>query len=299
MHKAGFILSFLFLGFAFSSVAGELSCNVTVNTVSIQTTNKTVYESMRKNITEFLNNTKWTDDEFQSNEKIECNFYITINDNPTVNKYSATIQVQTARPVFNSSYNSSLFTHIDKEFGFEYIEFQSIEYNEGAVSSNLASVLAFYAYLAIGMDYDSYSKFGGTKYYQKAQEIVNQAQGKEYNGWEAMKTEKNNRYWLVNQLLDKQFQPLREAIYKYHRLGLDIMYEKQEAGRNEISDALKMLLKVNKNEPSSFLMQVFFNSKRDEISKIFSAATPTEIDEIKDIVKELDAANSSRYFEKK
>lgn len=299
MHRTGLLFFVLFLFFSFVSAAGELSCNVTINTVSIQTTNKQVYESMRKSITEFLNNTKWTDDEFQNNEKIECNFYITINDNPTVNKYMATIQVQSARPVYNSSYNSSLFTHIDKDFAFEYIEFQAIEYTEGTVTSNLASVLAYYAFIVIGMDYDSYSKFGGTKYYQKAQEIVNQAQGREYNGWDAMNTEKNNRYWLVSQLLDKQFQPLRETIYQYHRLGLDIMYEKQEEGRNVITEALLVLRKVNKDEPGSFLMQVFFNSKRDEISKIYSNASPTEIDQIKELVKELDPSNSSKYFENK
>jgi Domain of unknown function (DUF4835) len=281
------------------AAGGELSCNVQINTTSIEATNKQIFESMRKSISDFLNNTKWTDDEFAISEKIECNVYITITDNSSVNKFGGSIEFQSARPVFSSSYNTPLFTHLDKEFNFEYIEFQAIELSEGNFTSNLASVLAYYANLVIGFDYDSFSKLGGTKYFQKAQEIVNQAQGKDYSGWDAMSTSKNNRYWLVNQLLNNVFQPLREMIYSYHRLGLDIMYEKQEEGRNIINESLKNLFKVNKDEPNSYLMQVFFDTKRDEISKIFSNASPTEIEDIKLIANDLDAANSMKYFEKK
>ena len=280
------------------TIAQELECHVNIITDQVAATDKRIYDNMREEINDFLKTTKWTDDEFQPVEKIECNFYITITERVGADKFKGQIQVSSARPIFETSYNSPLFNYLDKDFTFEYIEYQPIQYNPGSYSSNLSSVLAFYAYMVIGLDYDSYSKKGGTKYFQMAQDIVRQAQGKDYIGWESFSTKKSNRYWLVNQYLESPFQPLRDCIYNYHRLGLDKMSKTKESGRKVILDALLTLKNVNRDEPNSFWMQVFFNTKRDEIIKIFSEATQTEISDLKTLVNELDAPNYSKYTDK-
>jgi hypothetical protein len=276
----------------------ELNCNVTVVTDQLTTTDKRIYDNMREEITDFMRTTKWTDEEFLPFEKIECNLYITISERVSTDKFKATMQVQSVRPVFETSYNSTIFNFLDKDFVFEYIEFQPITYTPSTFTSNLSSVLAFYAYTIIGLDFDTYSKSGGTKYFQKAQDIVNQAQGKDYVGWESNSTKKNNRYWLVTQYLQSSFQPLRICMYNYHRLGMDNMSKKKEASRKVISESLLLLKDVNKDEQNSFWLQLFFTAKRDEIIKIYSDAAPAEITDLKSLVNELDASNSSKYTDK-
>ena len=276
----------------------ELNCNVTVVTDQLTTTDKRIYDNMREEITDFMRTTKWTENEFLPFEKIECNLYITISERMSTDKFKATMQVQSVRPVFETSYNSTLFNFLDKDFVFEYIEFQPIEYTPGSFTTNLSSVLSFYAYMIIGLDFDTYSKNGGTKYLQKAQDIVNQAQGKDYQGWESSSLKKNNRYWLSTQYLSASFQPLRLCMYNYHRLGLDNMSKKKEASRKVISEALLLLKDVNHDEQNSFWLQLFFTAKRDELIKIYSDAAPAEISDLKTLVNELDASNSSKYSDK-
>jgi len=276
----------------------ELNCNVTVVTDQLTTTDKRIYDNMREEITDFMRTTKWTEDEFLPFEKIECNLYISITERVSSDKFKGTIQVQSVRPVFESSYNSTIFNFLDKDFTFEYVEFQPIQYSPGSFTTNLSSVLSFYAYMIIGLDYDTYSKSGGTKYLQKAQDIVNQAQGKDYLGWESNSTKKNNRYWLSAQYLSSSFQPLRECMYSYHRLGMDKMSKTKEAARKVISESLLLLKDVNREEQNSFWLQLFFTAKRDEIIKIYSDAAPAEISDLKALVNELDASNSSKYSDK-
>lgn len=276
----------------------ELNCNVTVVTDQLTTTDKRIYDNMREEITDFMRTTKWTEDEFLPFEKIECNLYITISERLSTDKFKATMQVQSVRPVFETSYNSTIFNFLDKDFIFEYIEFQPIENNPASFTTNLSSVLSFYAYMIIGLDFDTYSKSGGTKYLQKAQDIVNQAQGKDYPGWESNSTKKNNRYWLSFQYLSSTFQPLRQCMYNYHRLGMDKMSKTKEAARKVITESLLLLKDVNRDEQNSFWLQLFFTAKRDEIIKIYSDAAPGEISDLKSLVNELDAANSSKYADK-
>ena len=278
--------------------AQELNCNVTVVTDQVSTTNKRIYDNMKEEITDFMRTTKWTDEEFLPFEKIECNLYINIVDPISIDKFRATIQVQSVRPVYETSYNSTIFNYLDKDFTFEYIEFQPIQYTSGSFTTNLTSVLAFYAYMIIGLDFDTYSKFGGTKYLQKAQDIVNSAQGKDYPGWESNSTKKNNRYWLVSQYLSSPFQPLRTCMYNYHRFGMDKMSKTKETARKVVTDALILLKDVNHEEHNSFWLQLFFTAKRDEIIKIYSEATPAEVTDLKTLVNELDASNSSKYTDK-
>jgi hypothetical protein len=283
----------------FNSLSGqELNCNVTVVTDQLTTTDKRIYDNMREEITDFMRTTKWTEEEFLPFEKIECNLYITITERVSTDKFKATMQVQSVRPVFETSYNSTIFNFLDKDFSFEYIEFQPIEYTPSTFTNNLSSVLSFYAYMIIGLDFDTYSKQGGTKYLQKAQDIVNQAQGKDYLGWESNSTKKNNRYWLSSQYLSSSFQPLRQCMYSYHRLGMDKMAKTKEAARKVISESLQLLKDVNRDEQNSFWLQLFFTAKRDEIIKIYSDAAPAEISDLKALVNELDASNSSKYSDK-
>jgi hypothetical protein len=292
------IFFFLVLFIPIKPFAQELNCNVTVVSPRVEATEKRIYDNMRKTIMEFMRNTVWTNDKFEPNERIECNVYITIEERVGTDKFRGNLQVQCVRPIFNSSYNSPIFNYLDKDLVFEYIEHQQIEYTPGSFSNNLSAILAFYSFIFIGLDYDSYGKLAGTPYLDKAQEIVNQAQGTEYPGWEAFTTKKNNRYWLINQLLDNPFRPMREVIYEYHRLGLDLMYEEPDKGRATISEALQDLRKVHRDEPNSFLMQVFFDAKREEIIKIFMEGTSSEKEDLLTLVKEIDAANSSKYSDK-
>ncbi len=278
--------------------AQELNANVTVHHQQIQETEKRVYDNMRESLMEFLKSRTWTEDKFDPVERIECNFYIKIDERISADKFKGSIQVQSVRPVYNTNYNSPMLNVLDKNFTFNYVEFQSIEFNEGSFTSNLSSVLAFYVYIILGLDYDSFSRLGGTKYFQKALDIANKAQGTEYAGWDNFSTDKNNRYWLAYQLTSNTFKPIRELYYEYHRLGLDMMTEDPETARHTITNALMKLKKVNRDEPNSFLLRVFLDTKRDEIIKIYSEATSTEKEEILDLMKEIDGGNYSKYSDK-
>lgn len=295
VNKVFYSISFLTL-FLIGTLQGqELNCNVTVHDKQVQSTNKHVFDNMREGIMEFMKNKSWTTDKFLAEERIESNYYFTINQVVTADVYEADIQISSVRPVYGTNYNSPMLNIKDAGFKFEYVEFQTIEFTEGSFSSELSSLLAYYAYIILGLDYDSYSKMGGTKYYQKAQEIVNQAQGRSSSGWDGSNMDKDNKYWLVNQLLDPTFKPLREAIYDYHRLGMDKLATEPDEARQKITEALLSLKKVHRDEPSSFLMQIFLTAKRDEIIKIYSKATQSEKDEILALMKEIDGSNYSKY----
>lgn len=296
--KLSIIILLVFLAFYQPLSGQELNCNINVITPRIEETDKHLYDNMRQNITEFQKGRKWTEDEFLPVERIECSFYITIQQRTSTDRFKAQLQVTSVRPVFASSYNSAMLNHLDKKFTFDFIEFQPVEFIEGSFISNLSAVLAFYTYIILGLDYDSYSKYGGTAFYEKARGIVSQAQGKEFLGWDAMDSKKNNRFWLVDQLLDQRFRPFRECLYEYHRLGLDKMSSEPESARNQIMDALKKLKRVHRDEPNSFLLQTFFTAKREEIIKIFADGTSSEKNELLDLINEIDVANASKYREK-
>jgi len=277
----------------------ELNANVTVVSPQVQSTDKHIYDNMREVISEFLRNTVWTTDKYQTNERIECNFYITIKEQTSTSKFTASLQVQSVRPIYNTSYNSPLLNIKDEDFSFDFIEFQKVEFVEGSFTSNLASVLAYYVYIILGLDYDSYSKFGGTEYFKKAMNIVNAAQGKsEYSGWDAFNTKKTNRYWFVYQMLDDLFLPIRECNYVYHRIGLDNMHNDKENARTKILESLEKFKKIQRDEPDAYLTTIFFQTKRDEIINVFSEALSAEKDQIIQLAKEIDGAKSSEYSDK-
>jgi hypothetical protein len=259
----------------------------------VQGTDKRVFEILQTAITEFMNNKKWTKDAFKNEERIDCSILINVTDRAN-DDFKATIQIQSRRPVYKSSYNSVLLNYNDNEFTFKYLESQSLDFSENTFSSNLTSVLAYYAYLIIGLDYDSFSLNGGTPYLQKALAVCNNAQNTSEKGWKAFESNKN-RYWLINNMMDASFVPLRECMYNYHRKGLDLMSTNKESGRVVILESIESLKSVHQIKPLSFTTQVFFNAKSDELINIFSGAFSDEKSKIINTLNLIDPTNSIKY----
>lgn len=292
MRVKAFIISFL-LTIQFIA-AQELKCNVQVLFDQIGGTDAHIFQTLKTSIFEFMNNRRWTKDAFQNEERIECSILINIEKRLAVDQFEASIQVQSRRPIYKSSYNSVLLNHKDKEFQFSYVESDPMDYSENTFVSDLTSVLAYYAYMIIAYDYDSFALNGGSQYFQKAQSIVTNAQNAASAGWKAFEGNKN-RYWLVDNALSPNFVNIREAIYKYHRLGLDVMTTSKETGRAAIYQSLELLQKVNKERPASFNMQVFFNAKVDELINIFSGAGTEEKNKAVNLLSETNPSNSNKY----
>lgn len=294
MRKLNFILLILFS--SLSIYSQELNCQVSVVSPQIQgTTEKQIFEQLQKSIFEFMNNTRWTKDNYTTAERIDCSILINVTQKLGVDEYKATIQVQSRRPIYKSSYFSPVVNYIDENFVFKFQQFQQLDFNLNTFSNNLTSIIAFYAYIIIANDYDTYSNLGGTEYFQKAQTIVANAQSASEIGWRSNESNKN-RYWIVENALQPVFQPIRECMYQYHRLGLDIMNEKADDGRKVILNSTDLLLKVYKDRPASFIMELFFDAKVDEIVNIFSKAFPDEKSKIVETLTTVDPANSTKYF---
>lgn len=274
--------------------AQELHCRVQVTHQQIQGTNVKIFETLQTAIYEFLNNKKWTDHIYSNEERIECNVTINLTSQISVDEFQGTIQIQSTRPIFNTSYTSIIFNHMDPNFHIKYVEYQPLEFSESTNMSNLTSILAYYAYLIIGLDYDTFSSKGGYEYFQKAEKVVNNAQNATEKGWKAFEDLKN-RYWLIENLLNDIYSPIRECLYTYHRQGLDQMAEKPQEGRAAIAESLDELKKIHASKPGSFLMQILFTAKADEIVNIFSEAYPDEKVRMVNLLSQIDAANSSKY----
>lgn len=289
-----YIFGLLLIILSQATKAQDLNCKVQIITQQLATTDKSIFIEMEKSIFEFINNTKWTTDIIQINERIECNLIINVKEQLGIDEFKATAQIQSSRPVFNTSYNSTLFNYMDEDWTFKYIINQPLEFNENDARSNLTSLIAYYVYIIVGLDYDSYSLFGGTTYFQKARQIVNNAQTQPGKGWKAFDGTRN-RFILVDNLLDNNFKPVRETIYKYHRLGLDVMSQNIDNGRDEIKELLPKLLKLAKDRPNSMILNIFFSAKSDELVNIFSRALPSDKQAIIQTLSEIDPGNSNKY----
>ena len=277
--------------------AQEFKCNVQVMSEKVQGTNKKVFETLQNAMYEFMNNRNWTNHVFTNEERIECNMLFNITDY-SGSDFSGTLQVQMRRPVFNSSYNTVLLNYLDKNIQFTYVEFEPLDFTETSFTTNLTSLLAYYAYLIVGLDYDSFAYGAGTEYLRKAETIVNNAKNAKEKGWRPFEGGNNkNRYWLIQNLLDDKYRPVREFFYKYHRQGLDRMAEKPNEGRDEIAEDLKLLQQVYraKPDPYMYLLQVIFDTKSDEWVNIFSESFPEEKNRVVTILKEIDPANNTKY----
>ncbi|MCK9423255.1 MAG: DUF4835 family protein [Bacteroidales bacterium] len=289
----------IFILFLFQMIHGsgqEFNCIVNVTTQKLEGTDKRVFDALQNAIYEFMNNRKWSNYNIKTEEKIECTVLLTVTERLGSDEFRGNLNVVLRRPVFNSAYNSILLNYIDKGFQFRYIEFQPLDYSDGTFTSNLTSVLAYYAYVFLGYYFDSYSPSGGGPFFQKAQEVVNAAQNAQESGWKAFESEKN-RYWLVSNYLNPAYTGLRDFSYNYHRLGLDQMYEKVDAGRNSVTESLNDIQKVYNAKPGLFALQLIFEAKRDEIVNIYGdqRVPPTEKNNIINMMKEMDPANGSKY----
>jgi hypothetical protein len=291
MRKVLFVFLFCY---SITAMAQELNCQVSVLTPQIQESNKQIYETMQTQIREFMNNHKWTNDQFLNQERIECSIIINVTERTSTDDFKATIQVQSRRPVYKSSYDATMINHQDNDFTFRYVQDQLLEFDDNASTSNLISTLAYYAYIIIAFDYDSFSPEGGSPYFNKAQNIVNNSQTLAERGWKAFEGQRN-RYWLTENALNNEFKPLRSCLYKYHRLGFDKMADNVADGRRVVLEALKELRKVYNDRPNSFFMQFFFNAKADEIVNLFSEAIPDDKNQAVQLLTVIDPGNISKY----
>ena len=285
----------IILVFFFSSLfTQDISCNVRVVSNQIQISDRTIFNNLQESIDDFLNNTKWTDDVLAAEERLEFSFLINITNRISTDQFTATIQVQSIRPVYNTSYYTTLFNFLDEDFKFKYIDQQVLEYNENVYLSNLTSVLSYYVYLMLGLDYCTFELNGGNKYFLKAKNIVNNAQSSPEKGWKAYESDKN-RYWIVEYLLDSRYSEYTQLLYDYHRVGLDVMFDDVEKGRISIYTSLEALQKLKRKNPGLFLIQMFFDAKSDEIINIYSQAFPDEQSKVINLLGDLDPSNSNKY----
>lgn len=273
--------------------AQELNCQVSVIAPQIQSTPKRIWKSMETSIYEFMNNRRWTSDNFGIEERIECSILITINEQSGT-AFSGSIQVTSNRPVYRTDYQSPVMNMLDNDVAFTYLENTRIDFSIDRFSNNLASILAYYAYIMIGMDYDTFSLEGGSEYYNLAQQIVNTASSSSASGWKAFENNKN-RYWVVDNILHTTFKPFRQCLYMYHKEGLDVMYEEVEDGRTKIFQSLEGLKTVHQMKPASYNLQVFFNAKSDEIVNLFSKAPTTQKTKLFNTLQVIDPGNISKY----
>ncbi len=285
---------FLVMMIAFSAFSQELRCNVTVSARSIKGANQNLFRTMQSDLYEFMNNRKWTDHVYSYDEKIRCNILIRLDEQISADEFKGSIQVQLTRPVFNSSYTSTALNIKDNDFHCKYVEFQPVEFNETSNRDNLTNIMAYYAYVILGFDYDTFSPEGGTEFFQKAQAIVNNSQNARERGWKAFESERN-RYWLIENVLNKSYSSFRSAMYTYHRQGLDLMADRVEEGRANIAESLRDIQKVFRRRPSTYILQMFFDAKADELVKIFSKSYPDERNRVLAILNEVDPSNGSKY----
>ncbi|HZH71644.1 MAG TPA: DUF4835 family protein [Mariniphaga sp.] len=274
--------------------AQELRCNVTVTAQSIQGANRQVFRTMQSDIYEFMNNRKWTEHTYTYDEKIKCNILIRLDEQLSADEFRGSIQVQLIRPVFGSGYESTVLNIKDNDFRCRYVEFQPLEFNETSNRDNLTNILAFYAYVILGFDYDTFSPEGGTPYFEKAQSIVNNSQNANEKGWKAFEGERN-RYWLVENVLNRSYADFRKTLYTYHRQGLDLMAENPEEGRNNIAQSLRDIQKVFRRRPSTYILQMFFDAKADELVNVFSKSISDERNRVLAILNEVDPSNGNKY----
>lgn len=287
------LIAFCLFVATFQVRAQELKCTVTVNSDMVQGTNKSVFNTLQKSISEFVNTRHWSEMTYSNTERIECSMNIIVKKVEN-DVFTADIQIQSRRPVYNSSYNTTLFNFKDNFFSFNYKEFDQLEMNESTITSNLTAVLAYYAYLIIGYDQDSYARLGGTPFFEAAERIVSAAQAADLVGWKAFESSKN-RYALVNNLTDEAFKKYRNYFYEYHRLGLDEMSLNMTNARARIAAGLPLLREANRARPSAVIISSFLDAKNDELINIFSKATDKEKKDAVEILMDVNPTQTERY----
>lgn len=276
----------------------ELNFQVIINSDRARTQEKDVFEDMKTTFEQYLNGRNWTNEEFRPIEKIKGSILITINDMPQVGFYNATVQVQVVRPIYGTNYESMTFNFIDRNWSFEFLQNQPLEFNRFSYLNNISSLLAYYAYMALGIDYDSFTLKGGDPYFEIANGIVNNAQQSNRPGWNQNPTDRRNRYWLINDIYTSSvYAPIREAIYLYHRKGMDLLNKNPDEAYKNMLEAIKKVEEANTAQPNSIFTISFMDAKGDEISKILKNA-PLEIrTEAVELLLKVDPNNARKYNE--
>ncbi|MFY7988238.1 MAG: DUF4835 family protein [Flavobacterium sp.] len=272
----------------------ELNATVSVNYQQVANGNPQLFKNLETQVKEFLNTTKWTTKEFTDVEKIDCNFFINISSYGS-NNFEATLQVQSSRPVHNSTLSTPVLNINDKNFTFRFIEFENLIYDQNSFSSNLVSVLAFYSNLIIGLDQDSFSELGGTEYFQIASNIVNVAQTSGFKGWNQSEGNNNNRNFLISDILSNTFSPFRISLYQYHRLGLDLMSEDVKKGKEGVIKGINVLAEIQKVRPNALLTRTFFDAKTDEIVSIFTGGPKVDVLPLIETLNRISPLNSQKW----
>jgi len=290
MNKFFFIIVFI-LGFNLN--AQEFNAQVAINAEQTGNPNLQVFKTLERSLVEFINNTKWTDVDYRTEERIDCSFFINIlgYDNDS---FTATLQVQASRPIFGSNYSTTIFNVNDKQFNFNYLEFQPLNYNPNGFESNLISVLSYYMYTILGVDSDTFKLNGGTDYYEQAKNIVGNAQGSGGLGWNAQDGPQT-RFKFNDDLLSGTYDGYRSAMYTYHREGLDIMHNNLKKGKQVITESMKSLQEMHNVRPNSYMMRVFFDAKADEISSVLSGGPSVNIAETVQILNRIAPTYSENW----
>lgn len=279
---------------SFNAPAQDLNARVTVLAPKVQTTNKRIFQSLQTAMKDFLNGRKWSVDQLSNNEKINCNFLLNVTSWDGASSFSGELQVQSTRPVYNASYTTTLFSINDKDIAFDYTEGQTIDYNNQNFQSNLSSIMAYYAYIILGFDYDSFSRYGGTSYFAGAQNVVINAQTSSFKGWKAFDNN-FNRYWLSENINNKTYIPLRSFYYDYHRNGLDLMADNAAQARKNIAALMPALTQIDRMRLGATLPTLFFTAKDDEFVGIFTGAGMQDRANIYNILMQADPSNGNKY----
>jgi hypothetical protein len=291
------IIALVFLGPALL-LAQELRCNVQVVSQQIQGSNKQVFQTLQNAIYEFMNNRVWTDHVYAMDERIECNIMINITEQPSADEFKGTMTIQATRPVYNTNLKTTTLNFVDNDIHFRYVEFSPLELDLNSHTSNLTAILGFYAYFVLGIDYDTFSLLGGSPYFQIAERIVMNAQNAPEGGWKPLDDlAHKSRYWLVKDMLDTEYEPLREFNYRYHRLGLDVMDKEVAEGRAEITSSLELLQKLfrDRPDPYMYLLSLFFDAKADELVNVYTESFPEERSRAHQILVEVNKPNANKY----
>jgi len=291
-----FLILFFSLLFTNFINAQELNCEITVNADQVNQTNRQIFLTLERALNDFVNKSQWTNRIYNENEKVNARMFITVTDYAS-DRFSANIQIQSSRPVFNTSYESPIFNYKDNEFNFRYIEFQPLVYNRNVFDSNLVGVISYYVYVILGLDADTFTLEGGTEFYKEAQQIVNQAQGSSFSGWSQSASNNRTRFVLVDNLLSNTFREYRIAMYNYHRKGLDILGDNNSTGKQVIAGSMRLFETLTQRRPNAFLIQTFFDAKSEEIQDIFSDGPKIDVVALKETLNKVAPFYSSTWDE--
>jgi len=272
--------------------AQQLNCTVTVNSETLSNANQQVFKTLENSLNEFINKTDWIEKSYKQNERVNCSMYITILSNNS-DQFSGTIQVQSARPIYNSSYSSPVLNYNDKDFSFRYTEFENLVFNANAFESNLVSIISFYSYMILGMDDDTFVLDSGNPNFELAQNIVNVAQQSGSKGWSQIDGNQN-RYFLISDMLSPAFSEIRKTAFDYHT-GLDLMSKDLKSAKEKIKSSLLNLSKLQVSKPNAFLTRVFFDAKSDEILSVFSGGPSITISDLSESLNKTSPLNSSKW----